>query len=155
MRHGMPHPPFEQQTWSGAIRVVLECRTRCTECLATDLSMPEAERASEAILRMTLVKVVLATFTALAGVLSATIGIVDPVRIGVGGSVILGLAYLQQLCASANLPRSLAIIPGLGSRRLRMLEFADALVGAGTMAFLYVAGFALVAWSVATLLCVA
>lgn len=152
MQRVMPQPLLDQQTWCGGIRLALERSTLCTRRLETDRLMSEAEREAAAGLRSTIAGAVLSTSTVAACVLSAALGIADPVNIGVGGSVILRLAYLQQLCVPAEIGRNLAVIPALGSRRLRILRLVETLLNAATIAFLYVAGPSLIGWSIAKLL---
>ena len=124
----------------------------CVGHQSTDGSMPEAERAAIMVLRMTVMNAALSISLVLAGMVRAIFDTADPVAIGAGGSVILLLAYLYQLSVPAEIERNLALLPELGSRRLRVLRLGETVVGAFTIGCLCIAGCALVGWSIAKLL---
>lgn len=152
MQRVMPQPSFDQQTWCGVIRPELERLAHFTGRLSTDLPMPDGGQAAAASLRLSIVGAILPLLVVVVSIVSAAFDFVGPVRIGVGGSVILGLAYLQQLCAPAELGRNLAVIPALRSRRARVLRLAEVMIDAVTITLLYAAGCSLIGWSMVKLL---
>lgn len=148
----MPQAPHDQQDWFAPASSVLDRLVLCTRRLPTDAPLPEAEHEAAKVLRMTLANAALSMAVVVVGVVRAVLENVSPVAIGTGGCVIGLLAYLHSLSVPPEVARNLALIPTLGSHRLRLLRLSEMGINATTNTLLFAAGIGLLTKSILDLL---